>query len=80
MVKNYVTEKNLADYITSAYSGQYALREACEMLIGIGGYWNKVLEERIHYSTTYQSYLEQRNAIETTYYSRINQQIEEANP
>jgi 3-deoxy-D-manno-octulosonate 8-phosphate phosphatase (KDO 8-P phosphatase) len=80
MVKNYVIEKHLADYITSATSGHYALRETCEMIIGLTGNWNTVLDERVRFSPVYQTYLQQRNEIETTYYSRINQQIEEANP
>jgi 3-deoxy-D-manno-octulosonate 8-phosphate phosphatase (KDO 8-P phosphatase) len=80
MVRNYVVEHKLADYITASTASNNALREACEMLIGIQGYWSKVMDERIHFSTTYQKYLHARNEVDTTYFSRINQQIEEANP
>ncbi len=80
MVRNYVIEHKLADYITSGRGENYALREACEMMIGIKGFWNRVIDERVGYSPAYQEYLRERNATDTTYYSRINQQIEEANP
>jgi 3-deoxy-D-manno-octulosonate 8-phosphate phosphatase (KDO 8-P phosphatase) len=80
MVRNHVIEHKLADYITSSPSGNYALREACELMIGIKGNWTKVIDERSGFSKNYQAYLKERNSVETTFYSRINNMIEEANP
>ena len=68
----YVTENNLADYITGHESGNYAVREVCEMLMGLNNNYDKIISERIKYSELYLEYIENRNAVETTFYTKRN--------
>jgi 3-deoxy-D-manno-octulosonate 8-phosphate phosphatase (KDO 8-P phosphatase) len=66
---NYTIEKKFADYITGQSSGNFAVREVCELLIGATGNYNQVVENRFRFSDDYKKYLEERQNIETGYYT-----------
>jgi 3-deoxy-D-manno-octulosonate 8-phosphate phosphatase (KDO 8-P phosphatase) len=68
LLTEYVIKNKLADYITSCESGNFALREAQELLIGLAGNYDKVLNERIAHSKLYEEYLKARQLVETHYY------------
>lgn len=61
----YVTHGNYCDYISGREGGDHAVREIAELILGLTGTFEKVIQERILFSETYQAYLEQRNASET---------------
>jgi len=72
LFNNYVINKNLADYLTSAAGGDYAVREACELLISCITNFNDVIESRQNYSDTYKNYISERNKTSTQYFSCID--------
>ncbi len=72
---NYAKQHNLADYITANASGNFAVREACEMLMGINNSFNEVITSRMHYDEIYQQYILARNLPPTHFYTYNNRQI-----
>ncbi|HXU27718.1 MAG TPA: hypothetical protein VN698_10855, partial [Bacteroidia bacterium] len=72
---NYTKQHNLADYITANSSGNFAVREACEMLMGITGSFDEVITRRMDYDDVYQQYILARNMPSTHFYTFNNRQI-----
>jgi 3-deoxy-D-manno-octulosonate 8-phosphate phosphatase (KDO 8-P phosphatase) len=60
---NYVLENNLADYVTGHESGRFAVREGCELLLGLLGRYDEVMAERLRYFPLYDAYYAARQAI-----------------
>lgn len=60
---NYVLENNLADYVTGHESGRFAVREGCELLLGLLGRYNEVMAERLRYFPVYDQYYVARQAV-----------------
>lgn len=75
LFKNYVINNKLADYITAHESGNFAVREACEMLIGLSETYNEVIEHRTVYSPIYKDYITQRQVAPTTFFTVENNEI-----
>lgn len=73
LFKKYVKENNLADYITGAESGNFAVREGCELLMGLIGNEKEAFEKRISYDQQYKNYLAERNKAETQFFSKDNE-------
>lgn len=69
LFKNYVIENKLTDYVTGLSSGDFAVREVCELLIGITGNYAQVVENRFKFSADYKKYLEERQLIETGFFT-----------
>ncbi len=72
---NYVKQNNLADYITANQSGNFAVREACEMLMGVSDLFNETITRRMNYDEVYQQYIMAKNLTLTHYYTYNNRQI-----
>lgn len=72
LLNEYVIKHYLADYVTGASSGESAVREACELLIGLNGNYNDVVTERKNFSEAYSSYLALRKATIPVYYTNDN--------
>jgi 3-deoxy-D-manno-octulosonate 8-phosphate phosphatase (KDO 8-P phosphatase) len=77
LLKNYVLNNALADYITAHESGNFAIREVCEMLMGLTGNYTICLDERKDFSAIYKEYLEQRQSVQTEYFTLQDYQIVE---
>lgn len=77
LLNEYVIKNSLADYITGASSGESAVREACELLIGLNGNYNEVVTERKNFSETYSNYLTLRKTIAPVFYTSTNGQVVE---
>jgi 3-deoxy-D-manno-octulosonate 8-phosphate phosphatase (KDO 8-P phosphatase) len=75
LFKNYVINNNLADYITAHESGNFAVREACEMLIGLTTTYDEVMEHRTAFSTIYKDYITKRQATLTAFFTVENNEI-----
>ena len=72
----YVKQSKLCDYIT-AYEGQeHGVREACELLIGINGQYNKRVEDRYNFVPHYQEYFRQRKLHVPRFYTFKDEIIE----
>jgi 3-deoxy-D-manno-octulosonate 8-phosphate phosphatase (KDO 8-P phosphatase) len=65
LLLDYIKQNKVCDYI-SAFSGEnHAVREICELLIGLSGDYTRTLELRIQFKGKYEEYLSQRNIINT---------------
>lgn len=72
LFNEYVMKHHLADYTTGNSSGQGAVREACELMIGLNGNYETVIYERVKFSDVYSSYLALRKATTPVYYTSDN--------
>jgi 3-deoxy-D-manno-octulosonate 8-phosphate phosphatase (KDO 8-P phosphatase) len=72
-----MAERNgLADYITFSRGGEGAIREGCEMLIGLNHNYEEVIEKRIEYTGTYLEYITARNSIPPHFFEFNEGQID----
>jgi 3-deoxy-D-manno-octulosonate 8-phosphate phosphatase (KDO 8-P phosphatase) len=62
----------LADYFTGSSGGKNAVRESCELLIGLHGNYGEAISNRTQFSEIYQQYLQQRQQVETTVFTGLN--------
>lgn len=60
LMRDFVEQEHMADYITANEGGRYAVREICELLLGLKGIYSEVLKHRLQYSETYAAYLKRR--------------------
>ncbi len=67
LFRKYVADRNLADYVTSG--SPYAVREACELIMGTRGNYEQAVELRADFADTYQQYLKQRQSITPAYFT-----------
>jgi 3-deoxy-D-manno-octulosonate 8-phosphate phosphatase (KDO 8-P phosphatase) len=65
LLTRYAKQHSLCDYVSGADSSAHAVREICEMLLGLLSSYDRVLESRVAYDDEYQSYLQQRQAVVT---------------
>ncbi len=61
----YVVENQICDYITGMEGGKHAVREICELLIGLNGNFDETVEKRIAFKGLYEKYYTLRNQIKT---------------
>jgi len=80
LFNQYVINNRLADYVTGAESGNFAVRETCELLMGLKGVYNQVITERMEYSNSYSDYITKRRDGNTKYFTPIDGNIKEQNP
>ncbi len=65
LLRQYAITQNLCDYTTGNDSSHYAVREVCELFLGLLGMFDSVVASRIAYDDSYREFLAQRQA-ETT--------------
>lgn len=65
---NYVIKNGYVDYVTGNESGHFAVREGCELMLGLLDQFETVMSERLRYRPVYDQYYQQRQAIEPTYW------------
>ena len=65
LFENFVSARLDADLLTHLNGGRHGLREACELLLGLMGRYEEVVEHRLRYSDMYKAYLADRNAVPT---------------
>ncbi len=64
LTKGYVVSNNICDYVTGNSGGDAAVREVCELLIGMTGDMSKTIETRIRFKGYYEKYLSEKSRIE----------------
>ncbi len=64
LFEKYLVENNLCDYVTMSESGEPAIREICEFLLGMGGLYNETISQRIAFTPQYKEFLAQRKLID----------------
>ena len=65
LFSHYVDDHGLCDYLTSVPGGQHAVRECCELLLGLGYAFGEAVDVRREYGVKYQAYLALRKAVDT---------------
>lgn len=77
LLNEFVIKHYFADYVTGASSGESAVREACELLIGLNGNYNEVVTERKNFSERYSNYLALRKSVTPMFYTSDNGEVVE---
>lgn len=72
LFKKHVRENKYADFITANEGGNYAIRECCEMIMGINGNFDNIIKNRKDYSEHYLDYLQKRNYTPTQFKTLID--------
>ncbi len=62
LMDTFIKSEEIADYKTASEGQEHAVREICELIIGLNGNYSVTLTERMAFSLTYQQYLEDRNS------------------
>ena len=75
LLNEYITDNKLGDYYAANIGGDNAVREICELCIGLQGNYDEVVNQRVEFSSLYQDYLLVRNAIDTQYFTLDDGQI-----
>ncbi len=73
--KNFVVQNNLVDYITAGQSGQFAVREACELLIELNGNYTQTIQSRMDFEENYKLYINLRNQNNTQLFTFLNDKV-----
>ena len=76
LFQNYSVKNGIVDYITS--SGDHAVREVCELLLGVHQNYDEAIDRRSHFDETYRRYLNERNQIQTQAYVTKEGRVEKA--
>lgn len=66
--EEYIVKNHLADYITSTFGGQNAVREIAELLLVMNGNFERVIDERTRYSDAFKTYMDKRNQVKQIIY------------
>lgn len=75
LFRQYIKDKDLVDYISSQRGDLNAVREICELTLGLNGNFNEVLQERVAYGNAYQAFVEERAKIEPRFYHKVEKKI-----
>jgi len=60
LFEQYAIENRICDYVTATESGKPAIRESCEFLLGITGWYDQTISKRIDFSSEYVDFLNHR--------------------
>ena len=61
--RSYVTRRRLCDYVTGTPPGEGAVREAAELLMGLMGAFDAVIDSRAAFDAEYSAYFSARQAV-----------------
>ncbi|MGD0582645.1 MAG: hypothetical protein ABR974_06830 [Bacteroidales bacterium] len=65
LLGDYIRKNKVCDYISASSGENHALREICELMMGLNGNFEKVIELRISFVPEYENYLKERENIIT---------------
>jgi 3-deoxy-D-manno-octulosonate 8-phosphate phosphatase (KDO 8-P phosphatase) len=71
LLHDYVTRQHLCDYVTANPPQRHAVREVCELLLGLAGAFEAVIASRVAWDDDYQRYFAERQAVATEF---VNQE------
>jgi 3-deoxy-D-manno-octulosonate 8-phosphate phosphatase (KDO 8-P phosphatase) len=74
LFRKYVIDHHLADYLTGCEGHQFAVREGCELMLGLQNVHDQAIAERQRFYPHYERYLAQRQAVESHYFT-VNQGV-----
>ena len=61
---DYLCRREICDYVTASQSGNFAVREATELMLGLSCLFEDVVESRVAFDAQYQAYFAARQAVE----------------
>lgn len=64
-----VEEHGWCDYKSAATGSTHAVREVCELTLGLLGSFESVVENRMNFTQSYAAYWELRNQLDTEFYT-----------
>ena len=65
LLREYVVDGDLCDYVTAHDAGDHAVREACELMLGLLGEFDNVVQSRTAVDEAYETYFELRQQVST---------------
>jgi 3-deoxy-D-manno-octulosonate 8-phosphate phosphatase (KDO 8-P phosphatase) len=65
LLTDYLIQNRLCNYVSGFSGHDHAVREICELLIGISGDYKRAVELRIRFKGKYEEFLTNRNLINT---------------
>jgi len=75
MFADHVERRDLCDYVTGAKSGDYPVREICELVLGLMESYTDVVESRGARDAEYEGYFRIRQAAVTRFYGQDDDAI-----
>ena len=69
LLLDFARENQLCDYITGGQSGQFAVREITDLVMGMHDVYQDVIFSRIAYDEDYQAYFNNRQDRETVFFT-----------
>ena len=75
LFKQYIRRRGLCDYISAGGPTQYGLREITELMLGLLGVFDSVVESRVAYDQSYQDYFGTRQKTVTRYYRQADSSV-----
>jgi 3-deoxy-D-manno-octulosonate 8-phosphate phosphatase (KDO 8-P phosphatase) len=67
LLRDYVVRQGLCDYVTAHPSERHAVREVCELLLGLLGAFDAVVGSRVAWDASYAAYFAERQAVTTEF-------------
>ena len=73
LLREYVVRQGLCDYVTAHSPERHAVREVCELLLGLLGSFEAVVASRVAWDASYAEYFAKRQALATEFIDqRVN--------
>ena len=76
LFSEFVDRQEFCDYVTGANSDGFAVREACEVILGLMDVYAAVVESRVASDADYEKYFKARQAVKTGCYRQQDDVIE----
>jgi len=73
LLRDYVVRQGLCDYVTGHPPERHAVREVCELLLGLLGSFDAVVASRVAWDRDYASYFAARQAVATEFVDQAAQ-------
>lgn len=71
-------KNNLVDYLSANSGGNFAVREASELLIALTENFTEVINNRKNSTADYKTYIEKRKTVKTKFFTVVDNKIEAA--
>jgi 3-deoxy-D-manno-octulosonate 8-phosphate phosphatase (KDO 8-P phosphatase) len=68
LLTDFVERRHYCDYVTAASGNNYAVREVCELILGLMEFYPEAVESRVASDTDYEYYFKARQSVETSCY------------
>jgi len=72
LLREYVVRQGLCDYVTAHSPERHAVREVCELLLGLLGSFEAVVASRVAWDAGYAAYFAERQALTTEFVKHTN--------